>query len=145
MKSVLKRRVRGHAGLVAMATVAYLAAAITGAIYYWTYQPPVVAKVSVAAHAEGFNVTLAVVKGEVRGLFLVYGPAYAFDGERAERHTVVGTCNGARSDRIELTEGEVATCAFPANLVRGLKYTYELYVIYGNRFLRLVRGIAVPK
>jgi len=142
MKSVLKRRVRGHAGLVAMAAVAYLAAAIAGAIYYWTYQPPVVAKVGIAAHAEGFNVTIAVVRGEVRGLFLVYGPAYAFD---AERHTAVGICGGARSDGIGLSEGEVATCAFPASLVRGMKYVYELYVIYGNRFLRLYRGVVVPK
>jgi len=97
--------------------------------------------VSVAAHADGFNITLAVTKGEIHGVFLVYGPVHA----KQERYTAVGICNGTRSDEIRLVEGETVVCAFLVKLVRGLEYGYVLYVMYDGRRYAALRGATVPK
>jgi len=116
-----------------------IAAAIISAVQI--YQAPAVERVSVVAHANGFNVTLAVARGEIRGVFLTYGPAYKL----TERCAIVGECNGMRSDEVKAVEGMFVTCAFPAKLVRGLEYEYVLYVIYDGKHYAVARGVTVPK
>jgi len=142
----MKKRLPGHAGLTGIFITAAIASILVAIINTLFYSPPIVAKVAIVAHVNGFNVTLTLTKGRGDGLFLVYGPSHLFDAKYgSERHTVLGMCDGIRSDQVEITDKRVINCTFAASLVKGLKYTYELYILYDGKVYRLSRGVVVPK
>jgi len=111
---------------------------------YLVYQPLAIANVT--AGVDGFNVALKLLRGSADGVFLVYGPSYAFSAKYgSERHTIIGICNGTRSDLVEIERGQTVFCKFPAALVANLEYSYEVAVMINGDITVVESGSLIPK
>jgi len=111
---------------------------------YLVYQPLAVANVTVDIN--GFYVTLKLLRDGADGVFLVYGPSHAFSAKYgSERHTIVGVCNGTRSDLVKIERGQTVFCRFPAILVANLEYSYEVVVMINGDITVVDRGSLTPK
>jgi len=136
--------------VVAILALAHLAVLPILYALYGGAEP--VAVVRVSADVDGFNVTLTLLRTNASGVFITYGPEHSFYSppcmvcQRAtERHTIVGECNGTRSDLVKIQRGQTVTCRFPARLVANMRYAYKVGIMIGRGFATVAEGTVVPK
>ena len=110
-------------------------------------------EVRASADAGGFNVTLILTSNiGATGVVVTYWPEhqlyclqYLILGRIPEKHIVVGTCNGTRSDPTFIEPGQTVVCRFPAKLDANTRYFYEVSVRIGYGIITVARGSVVPK
>ena len=83
----------------------------------------------VTADRGGFDVTVEVLNGKLKGLELRYGEVGDnVNLQQAQgQYCVTGQASDDRPDNLDLVSGQSATCRFSASLTPGKQYVYVIY------------------